>query len=76
MPPTEVAQPSAGPTLDSDLYSFATMQMEKRAENRIRNALDATGLSEWFAEQLRQAYAAGLRDGYVQGRHDRHNEGS
>ena len=61
---------SNGPTLDSDLYSFATMQMERRAEDQISNAIDTEGLSRWFAQQLRSAYQAGLRDGYVQGRHD------
>jgi hypothetical protein len=63
---------TTGPTLDADLYSFATMQMERRAKNRIDQAIDTEGLSAWFGEQLRNAYQAGLRDGYVQGRHDKH----
>lgn len=65
---------TTGPTLDSDLYSFATMQMERRAKNRIDQAIDSEGLADWFGKQLRDAYAAGLRDGYVQGVHDRHNK--
>lgn len=60
------------PTLDADLYSSATMQMERRAENRINQAIDSQGLAQWFGEQLRNAYQVGLRDGYVQGRHDKH----
>jgi hypothetical protein len=60
--------------LDTDLYSFATMRMEHRATNAIDNHIDRGGLSRWFAEQLRAAYSAGLKDGYTQGRHDRHKE--
>lgn len=71
----EDVRDDSGPTLDGDLYSFATMQMEKRAANRISQAVDTQGLAEWFAGQLRAAYSAGLRDGYVQGRHDRHKAG-
>lgn len=63
------------PTLDSELYSFATLRIEERARNRIAAALDSDGLARWFGEQLRNAYQSGLRDGYVQGRHDRHRSG-
>lgn len=63
------------PTLDSELYSFATMRIEERARNRIAGALDSDGLAHWFGEQLRNAYQSGLRDGYVQGRHDKHRAG-
>jgi hypothetical protein len=60
------------PTHDSELYSFATMRIEQRAAERINDAIDTHGLSHWFGEQLRHAYNSGLRDGYVQGRHDNH----
>lgn len=63
------------PTLDSELYSFATMRIEERARNRITGAIDTDGLANWFGEQLRNAYQSGLRDGYVQGRHDKHQGG-
>lgn len=58
-------------TVDSQLYSFATMQMERRAEAQIAGAIDTDTLAAWFAEQIRRAYEAGCRDGYVQGRHDK-----
>jgi hypothetical protein len=63
------------PTLDAELYSYATLRIEERARNRITNALDSDGLAHWFGEQLRNAYQSGLRDGYVQGRHDKHRAG-
>jgi hypothetical protein len=62
-------------TLDAELYSFATMRMEARALGVIDQAIDKDKMARWFAEQLREAYSAGLRDGYVQGRHDKHKEG-
>jgi hypothetical protein len=69
------ATEAQGPTRDKDLYSFATMKMETRARNQITNAVDTDGLARWFSDQLSEAYGAGLRDGYVQGRHDRHKDG-
>lgn len=69
-----MAATNAGPTLDSELYNFATLRIEERSRNRIQAALDSEGLAAWFGGQLREAYQTGLRDGYVQGRHDRHRE--
>lgn len=63
------------PTLDSELYSFATLRIEERARHQITDSIDTDRLAEWFGQNLRNAYQAGLKDGYVQGRHDRHKNG-
>jgi hypothetical protein len=65
-----------GPTLDSELYNFATLRIEERCREEILGALDSEGLARWFGGALRDAYTSGLRDGYAQGRHDRHREGA
>jgi hypothetical protein len=63
------------PSFDAELYSFATLRIEEQAALQIRECIDADRLSRWFGDKLRHAYGAGVRDGYVQGRHDRHKDG-
>jgi hypothetical protein len=46
-----------------------------RTVREQRPPVDTDGLARWFSDQLSEAYGAGLRDGYVQGRHDRHKDG-
>jgi hypothetical protein len=58
-----------GPTIYARLMQPATMGLIGEVQQRLNSEASkaANSMAGWVHEQIRQAYVAGVRDGYAQG---------